>query len=81
MKSSSYPPLLLILSLYKHRLPFPTIQDLPFPKFLKSSWWRTPIFLATQEGEVRKSAVQGQPGQSLQDLISEIPNTKKGLAK
>jgi hypothetical protein len=39
--------------------------------------WLTPIILATQETEIRKIGVQSQPGQIVQDPISEKPYTEK----
>jgi hypothetical protein len=38
------------------------------------------VILATQEAGIRRIKVQGQPqANSFQDLISKIPNIKKGL--
>jgi hypothetical protein len=39
-----------------------------------------PVILATQEAEIRGIVVQVRAN-SLQDLISKIPNTKRGLAE
>jgi hypothetical protein len=42
-------------------------------------WWLTPVILATQDAEIRKTAVPSQPGQnSFRDPILKILNTKKG---
>jgi hypothetical protein len=38
-----------------------------------------PAILATQEAEIRKIVVQGQPGQIVHETLSQkIPFTKKG---
>jgi hypothetical protein len=39
--------------------------------------WITPVILATQETENRKTGVQRQSGQIVQGTISEKPYTKK----
>jgi hypothetical protein len=41
-------------------------------------WWFTPVILTTQEAEMRRIVVQGQPGQnSLGDPISKTAITKR----
>jgi hypothetical protein len=35
------------------------------------SQWLTPVVLATQEAEIRKTAVQSQPGQFVQETSSQ----------
>jgi hypothetical protein len=41
-----------------------------------------PVIVASQEAEIRRMEVQSQPqGNSLPDLISKIPFTKKGLGE
>jgi hypothetical protein len=40
--------------------------------------WLTPIILATQEAEIRKTVVQSQPGQIVQEILSQKnPSQKK----
>jgi hypothetical protein len=36
------------------------------------------VNLATQEAEVRRIVVQGQSGEIVHEIISQIPNTKEG---
>jgi hypothetical protein len=42
--------------------------------------WLTPVILAAQEAEIRKIVVQSQPGQRVQETLSQKkkPFTKKG---
>jgi hypothetical protein len=43
--------------------------------------WLTPVVLATQEAEIKRIAVQSQPGQIVLETLSrKKPITKKGLA-
>jgi hypothetical protein len=45
----------------------------------QGSWWFTPIILATQEAEIRKTKVQSQSEASnSQDPLSKKLNTKQG---
>jgi hypothetical protein len=42
-------------------------------------WCLTPVILATQEAEIRRTSAQDQPGwKGKKDPILKIPNTKKG---
>jgi hypothetical protein len=42
--------------------------------------WLTPIILATEETELRRTTVQSQPGQSVQETLSrKNPSLKTGL--
>jgi hypothetical protein len=43
--------------------------------------WLTPIILTTQEAEIRITVQSQSQANSLQDLISKIPNTEKGLVE
>jgi hypothetical protein len=49
-------------------------------KILYAKYSLTPVTLATQDAEIRRSAVQGQPGANdSQDPILKKPTTRKGL--
>jgi hypothetical protein len=45
------------------------------------SWWLTPIILATQEAEIKRIAVQSQPGQIVHKTLTQKTLYKKGLAE
>jgi hypothetical protein len=36
--------------------------------FLSGRWWLTPVILATQEAEIRRTTVQSQPGKLFERL-------------
>jgi hypothetical protein len=38
-------------------------------------WWQMPVILTTWNAEIRRTAVQSQPSNSLQDHILKIPRT------
>jgi hypothetical protein len=41
-------------------------------------WWLTPVILATQEAEIRRTDVQSHAGQIVLDTLSrKIPSEKK----
>jgi hypothetical protein len=52
---------------------------------LAGGQWLTPVILATQKAEIRRTKVQGQHGQKekkkKQDSISKIPNTACRVAQ
>jgi hypothetical protein len=56
------------------------LKDVQIKKFpLVRRWWFMPIILATQEAEIRKKAVQSQPGQIVCKTLSQKKKiTKKG---
>jgi hypothetical protein len=41
--------------------------------------WLTPVILATQEAEIRRIAVRGQPRQIVRETLSQKYLTQKGL--
>jgi hypothetical protein len=50
-------------------------------RFFAGCQWPTPIILATQEAEMRRIAVQSQPGQIVYETISKKSQHKKGLVE
>jgi hypothetical protein len=42
-------------------------------------WWLTPVILATQEAELRKTRVQASPGQIVCGTLSQKTQDKRGL--
>jgi hypothetical protein len=46
---------------------------------LAGCWWLTPIILATQEAEIRRTAVQSHSGQIVHKTLSQKTLHKKGL--
>jgi hypothetical protein len=48
---------------------------------LAGHWWLTPIILAIQEAEIKRTAVQSQPGQTVTRSSLENPQHKKGLVE
>jgi hypothetical protein len=51
----------------------------------KQEWaWRqglTSVILATQEAEIRRTAIQSHPEQIVQETLSQKPQNKAGLAE
>jgi hypothetical protein len=43
------------------------------------SWWLTPVILATQEAEIRRTVVQSRCGQIVRETLSKKNLNKKGL--
>jgi hypothetical protein len=43
--------------------------------------WLTPIILASQEAEIRRTVVQSQPGQIVHKILSRKTLHKKGLVE
>jgi hypothetical protein len=39
-------------------------------KYKARSWWVTPVILATQEAEIRRTSVQSQPRQMVPEILS-----------
>jgi hypothetical protein len=66
-----YPPTIQVLHVWKHY-----IKDI----FLaRCRWWLTPVILATQEADIRRTTVQSQPqANSSWDPVLKIPITNKG---
>jgi hypothetical protein len=53
-----------------------------YSSFKICHWLGTPVILATQEAEIRRTEVRSQPqANSLRDSYSKTPNTKIGLAE
>jgi hypothetical protein len=48
---------------------------------LSGRWWLTPVILATQEAEIRRIAVQSQPGQIDLKTLSQKHPEQKGLVE
>jgi hypothetical protein len=44
-------------------------------------WWLTPVILATQEAEIRRITVRSQPGQIVQETLSQKHPSPKGLVE
>jgi hypothetical protein len=54
------------------------LKDVQIKKFpLVRRWWFMPIILATQEAEIRKKAVQSQPGQIVCKTLSQKKKSQK----
>jgi hypothetical protein len=43
--------------------------------------WLTPVILPTQEAEIRRVEVRGQPGQIIHETVFEKTHHKKGLVE
>jgi hypothetical protein len=46
-------------------------------KGIKRCWWFTPVILATQEAEIRRTTVQSQPGQIVPEILAQKNPTQK----
>jgi hypothetical protein len=44
-------------------------------------WWLRPVFLATQEAEIRSIRVQSQPRQIFQENLSQKTPTQSGAGR
>jgi hypothetical protein len=61
-----------------HQFPPPKINKLFYiKKIYARHQWLTPIILATQEAEIRRMIVQSQPGQIVQETLSQKTHHKK----